>query len=76
MTAPWPPAELPGLAVSFGQYDAEHSRWLRKPQAVFRCSCGFRRTAEGARDVAELCATVPAAHRATCSRHRTARRAA
>lgn len=65
-----PPTELPGLTVSFGSYDAETSRWVRKPTAAFRCRCGFHRAAEGARDVAELCVTVPNQHRVTCSRHR------
>jgi hypothetical protein len=69
VSAPWPPAELPGLAVAFGSYDSETSRWVRKPTAVYRCVCGFRRIATGARDVALLTATVPAAHHAVCSRH-------
>ncbi|MDW8804619.1 hypothetical protein PV439_11740 [Streptomyces scabiei] len=71
MTAPWPPAELPGLAVAFESYDSDTSRWVRKPTAVYRCVCGFRRAAEGARDVALLCVTVPAAHRAVCRHHTT-----
>ncbi|GAA3767243.1 hypothetical protein [Streptomyces chiangmaiensis] len=71
MTNSWPPAELPGLAVSFGSYDSDTSRWVRKSTAVYRCTCGFRRTAEGARDVALFTAAVPERHRASCRHHTT-----
>ncbi|WP_435270617.1 hypothetical protein [Streptomyces sp. 1222.5] len=73
---PWPPAELSGLTVQFGLWDSERSRWARKPFAAYRCVCGFRRTAEGARDVALFCASVPDNHRAACRHHTTARSAA
>ncbi|WP_416978660.1 hypothetical protein [Streptomyces sp. T028] len=71
----WRPAELAGLHVEFGLYDSEAFRWVRTPAAVFRCVCGFRRTAEGVRDVALFTASVPDRHRASC-RHHTARGAA
>jgi predicted transcriptional regulator with HTH domain len=76
MTAPWAPAELPGLVVSFGLYDSETSRWVREPVAVFRCLCGFTRSATGASNVIQLTSVDVPSHRNRCSRHHTARRTA
>ncbi|MCT9107925.1 hypothetical protein N4G69_20185 [Streptomyces mirabilis] len=75
MTAPWPPADLPGLHVDFGEWLLQARRWARRPSARYRCVCGFARTAAGAKDVAVFTASVPSGHRAAC-RHHTARRAA
>jgi len=72
----WPPAELPGLHVDFGEWVRGAGRWARRPSAHYRCICGFVRTAAGAKDVALLTSSVPPAHRAACPRHRARQAAA
>ncbi|NGO73179.1 hypothetical protein [Streptomyces boncukensis] len=48
MTAHWPPADLPGLHVCFGEWDRNTGRWLHYPTADYRCAaCGWTTSASG-----------------------------
>ncbi|MFF0061082.1 hypothetical protein ACFYRC_05960 [Streptomyces sp. NPDC005279] len=66
MTAWWPPADLPGLRVDFGERDWRTGRWERRPSAHYACVCGYTSATAGPKKVREFTATVPAAHRAAC----------
>ncbi|KAB7850182.1 hypothetical protein FRZ00_06175 [Streptomyces mobaraensis] len=59
MTGRWPPAELPGLHVAFGD------RWTAT--ADYRCgTCGWTDRATGPAAVAAFVATIHHVHRTIC----------
>jgi len=61
----WPPADLPGLHISFGQWSRAAGTWLTVPTADFRCRCGFTDSA-GGDAVPAFVATIHRVHAADC----------
>lgn len=62
----WPPADLPGLHVDFGEWNHRAGRWLHFPAADYRCGrCPFADSASGDA-VRGFVATIPKIHRAQC----------